>query len=80
MQVRLKPRLDEIEVMIQLLKLTDNNTKNLSYSELANKISEEFSVDVEETDIRLVYEPSIQNDIMDSEILYGSMFNYSPIN
>ncbi len=74
-----KPKLDELEVLIQLLKASNEKVKNLSYKDLAELITITFKVDVDETDIYLLYEPSIQNDIIDSETYYSNLLNYSPV-
>lgn len=76
---RVKPELDELEILIQLLKTSNPKVKRLCYKDLAELITITFNVDVEETDIYLLYEPSIQNDIVDSQILYGNLLDYSPV-
>lgn len=73
-----KPGLDDLEIMIKLLKIEDKSVSKLKYNELAKKVSYIFQVEVNEQDIFLLYEPSIQNDVIDSEVFYGSILNYSP--
>lgn len=73
-----KPGLDDLEVMIKLLKLQDKTISKLKYQDLAHKISVIFQVNVNEQDIFLLYEPSLQNDIVDSETHFGNILNYSP--
>jgi hypothetical protein len=73
-----KVKLDELEMMINLLKLEDTSVTNMKYKELALKISIVFNVNVNEHDVFLLYEPSLQNDIVDSQIHYSSILDYSP--
>lgn len=78
-EVKSKPKLDELEVLIQLLVLSNPKVKKLSYKNLAELLTITFNVDVEETDINLLYEPTLQNEIVDSETYYANLLNYSPI-
>lgn len=73
-----KVKLDELEIMIKLLKIQDPDLSMIGYKQLAVKVGDIFDVDVNEQDIFLLHEPTIQNDIIDSEIHYESILNYSP--
>jgi len=70
-------KLDELEAFIQLIQLDRPELKKATYKELSEAISNEFKVNVNEHDLYLLYEPTIDEEQRDLELYYGSMFNYS---
>lgn len=73
--IKNKVDLQELELMIQLLQWIKPELKSVTYSELTKEIKKEFDVDVEENDVYLLYEPTIEEITLSNEIYYGSMFN-----
>lgn len=69
--------LDELELCIQLLQIYNPGLKEATYKELKEAIELEFKQKVELEDVYLLYEPSIEEMILDAQIYYGSMFNYT---
>lgn len=67
--------LDELEIAIQLIQLDKPYLKDVSYEDLRMALEKEFNVVVDIDDVRLLYEPTIQQMEEDIEIHYGSMFN-----
>jgi len=67
--------LDELEIAIQLVQIENPDLKKAPYAVLAKEIEEQFKVKVDESDIFLLYEPTIEQDQEDIEVFYGSMFN-----
>ena len=67
--------LDELEIAIQLVQLDNPDLKKVPYAVLAKEIEDQFNVRVDEQDIFLLYEPTIEQDQEDLEIYYGAMFN-----
>lgn len=76
MQKNLIP-LDELEICIQLVQLYNPKLKTATYEELRQVIEKEFKQEVSLDQIFLLYEPTIEEAIIDSEIYFGSMFDYS---
>jgi len=71
----LKIGLDQLEAFIQLVQINDPKLKSATYKELADVITKEFGVEVNEDDLFVLYEPTFEEEVEDMSILYGSMFN-----
>jgi hypothetical protein len=73
-----KVELDVIELHLNTLKHEfPNEVKDKTYKEIAELIQSNFSVVCKEKYIRLLHEPTIEEDISDTEIFYSSIFGYS---
>ena len=73
-EVLRKVELDEIELKLKILKLHRpdlvNNSK--TYKEIANAIQDEFSIICDEFDMRLLYEPTLDEMEEDLRLHYES--------
>lgn len=72
----LEIQLDQLEAFIQLIQLDKPELKKATYKELGEAISTEFGVEVNEQDLFLLYEPTLDEEIRDKEAHFGSMFNF----
>lgn len=75
-----KVELDIIELYLNTLKHEfPEDIKNSTYEEIAEMIQSNFSVVCKEKYIRLLHEPTVEDDIADCEIFYSGMFGYGNI-
>jgi len=70
-----KMQLDELEVCIQLIQVSNPELKKASYIALKEEIEKEFKCVVDLDDIYLLHEPTIQQDEQAAREYYGTMFN-----
>lgn len=70
--------LDQLEVMMQLVKIKNPELKSATYNEISKAVSKEFNVKCDEDDIFLLHEPQIDELEREAEIYYSNMLNYSP--
>lgn len=71
-----KVQLDELELMIGLIQVSDPSMHKATYSELQKALFIEFGIQIDYDDIFLLYEPTIEDEIIDSEVFYKGVFNY----
>lgn len=69
-----KMELDELEICLQLVLLTYPELKDATYSQLKDVIEIEFDQTVDERDVFLLYEPTIEEEQTDIEHHYGIMY------
>lgn len=66
-----KVELDEIELYLEILKKDHpDEINNATYSEIANLIEKNFGVVCLWTDISLLHEPTIEQDVIALEVYY----------
>lgn len=65
-----KVELDEIELYLRVLEDKPEKIKNKTCLEIANIIQKEFGVYCNEKQIFLLYEPTVEDNILDSEIYF----------
>lgn len=72
----LEVALDELEAFIQLIQLDRPELKKATCEDLANAIRKEFGVEVNEHDIYVLYEPTIEEIELADRTYYGAMFDW----
>lgn len=60
-----------LDIMIDLVKELYGN--DLSTKDLAEYINIEFSLNITENDVNLYFSPSIQEEILDKELIYKNI-------
>lgn len=66
--------LDELQLYVNLLE-TQKNKKYTDYELLVKDLKYEFNIDVSLKQIRELYEPTVEEDSLDKQILYNNIFN-----
>lgn len=70
--------LDQLHVMMQLVKIKNPKLKSATYKEISDAITKEFEVKCNEDDIFILHEPQIDELEREAQIYYSNMLNYSP--
>lgn len=67
--------IDETELYLELLK-SNEDINHLTNKEIANLIQDKYGVECSEQDIFLLHEPTLQDEIYDSEYFYKQVLGY----
>jgi hypothetical protein len=67
--------LSELQIYINLLE-QDKNKTYTNYNELIKDLKYEFNINVTMDEINRIYEPTIEEDVLDREILLKNIFSW----